>query len=236
MRIAGVLVVMLLLCQGTLANERPSLIAVTSPEDHAVDGGAWRSTLERTDQPWACSAGGERLTCVEHTMLVDNQSPNTLECYAEFVYSPAHGDPVVDRNVPALVLPRSSREIRGRVTLSDTRAAVSRLDCRARAPYVRIQKTADCKYEMFGKELETYYPPAAAQQAIEGPVVVSFLLPDRNGEAQDVTVAESSLSQFLDAAAVRFISDQRFKNSCAGMRYDLRMRFELRDRYLGLAH
>jgi TonB family protein len=75
---------------------------------------------------------------------------------------------------------------------------------------------------------------AAARQGFEGPVVVSFLLPKANGEAQEVRVMESSLSALLDTAALRFISDQRFKNSCPGTRYDLRMRFELRDRYLSL--
>jgi TonB family protein len=112
---------------------------------------------------------------------------------------------------------------------------MSRLDCRPRAPYVRIKKSAGCSYEMFGKAFESYYPAAALQQTIEGPVVVSFLLAEGNGKATELHVAESSLSPLLDTAAVRFISDQRFKNSCPGTRYDLRMRFELRDRYLGLA-
>lgn len=216
------------------AAERPSLVQVSVSEDHTVPGGAWRSIVKRTGEPWACGPKEKAQRCVEHSLVVDNLSPRTLECSADFVYTPAQGATITDAQVPGLVLPNTSREIRGRVTVSDTKAEVARLDCRERAPYQRVPKTAGCKYEMFGKLFETYYPEAAVRQALEGPVVVSFLLDEGNGPAKDVKVGESSLVPLLDQAALRFIAEQRFTTGCPGTRFDLRMRFELRDRYLDL--
>jgi outer membrane biosynthesis protein TonB len=45
-------------------------------------------------------------------------------------------------------------------------------------------------------------------------------------------IADSSQLPILDNAAKRIINDLRFKTSCPGTRFDLRMRFTLRDRYL----
>jgi TonB family protein len=216
------------------AAERPSLVTVSVSEDHAVQGGRWRSTLKRTAEPWACGTKKQERICVEHSVVIENRSPRTLECFANFVYTPALGGAITDRHVPGLVLPNAAREIRGRVTVSDTKVELAHLYCVERAPYARVRKSADCKYEMFGKAFETYYPEAAVRQTLEGPVVVSFLLPKRNGAATEVQVAESSLVPLLDTAALRFVTDQRFTTSCPGTRFDMRMRFELRDRFLGL--
>jgi hypothetical protein len=53
----------------------------------------------------------------------------------------------------------------------------------------------------------------------------------RNGRASEVAVADSSLVYALDEAAKRFVKDQRFTTNCPGTRFDVRMRFRLRDRY-----
>ena len=214
------------------AGERPALVTVSASEVHAIDGGSWSSLLKRTAEPWTCGAANAGTRCVEHSVVVDNQSPQTLECAAAFDSQAGDAAKVAGQDVPALVLPRSVREIHGPIATTDTKIELSRLDCHARAPYQRIKVDGNCKYEMFGSAFEAYYPAAAVSQALEGPVVVAFQLDKRYGPARDIAVAESSLVYSLDEAAKRFVKDQKFKTNCPGTRFDVRMRFTLRDRYL----
>jgi len=232
MRFTSWCVPLLLLAAVSHGHERPALITVSTSEDHAVDGGRWYSVLKRTGNPWACGTKQEAAQCVEHALVVDNQSPQTLECVAGFSYETADGTRVNDADMPALVLPRTRHEIRGRITGAATKITVDRLECRARPPYQRLKPPEGCKYEMSGNPLENYYPPAAVRLALEGPVTVSFLLTKRSGPPSEITVADSSLVPMLDEAAKRFISEQRFSTGCAGTRFDVRVRFTLRDRYL----
>ncbi|HTU67259.1 MAG TPA: TonB family protein [Steroidobacteraceae bacterium] len=225
----------LLLVTAAAAFERPTLITVSTSEDHAIEGGSWRSILKRTAQPWNCGSKAEAATCVEHALVVDNQSPQSLACYAEFAYQTPDGVRVIDPETPALILPRSSHEIRGRITAEGTTLEVTHLDCAPRAPYKRLAVDPQCKYDMHGNPLEDYYPAAAMRLALEGPVTVSFVLPRKRGAATEVAVADSSLVPMLDTAAKRFIADQMFTTKCPGTRYDIRMRFRMRDRYTEFA-
>jgi TonB family protein len=225
---------LLLFAVASHASDRPALLTVSASESHAVDGGSWNSLLKRTADPWACGTGKDARQCVEHSVVVDNQSPQTLECIAAFS-SQAGGAPALDGpDVPALVLPRTSHEIRGPIATTDTKVELSHLDCRARPPYRRLKVAPECKYQMFGQPFEEYYPATAVSQALEGPVVVAFLLPERNGRASEIAVVDSSLVLSLDEAAKRFVTEQRFSTNCPGTRYDVRMRFTLRDRYVGM--
>jgi TonB family protein len=130
---------------------------------------------------------------------------------------------------PSLVLPRTSPELNATITDDQTEAEITSLECLARAPYQRVAKVSGCKYDMMGKPFETYYPPEARLKSQQGPVIVSFLLGQRLGPAQEVTVAESSLVPLLDDAALRFIRDQDFRTNCPGQRFDVLMRFKLRE-------
>lgn len=215
------------------AHERPPLVTVSVSEDHAVDGGKWNSLRKRTADPWSCGDGPAPRRCVEHSVVIDNQSPQTLECFAAFASQAGTAPELTGADTPALVLPRTTHEIHGPIATTETRVELSRLDCRARPPYRRIAVARDCKYQMFGKPFAEYYPAAAVSQALEGPVVVAFLLPERSGHASEVTVADSSLVYSLDEAAKRFVNEQRFTTNCPGTRFDMRMRFTLRDRYVG---
>jgi TonB family protein len=226
------LLVMMLTALAAAAGERPALATVSMSESHAVDGGSWTSLLKRTAEPWTCGAANAGTKCVEHGVVVDNQSPQTLECTAAFDSQAGDAPKVSGQDVPALVLPRSAREIHGPIATTHTKIELARLDCRARPPYQRIKVDGNCKYEMFGSAFEEYYPAAAVNQALEGPVVVAFQLTARYGPATDISVAESSLVVSLDEAAKRFVKDQKFKTNCPGTRFDVRMRFTLRDRYL----
>jgi TonB family protein len=223
---------LLVLVAAAYAYERPALVTVSVSEDHAVDGGSWRSLLKRTGTPWTCGTKGEPMQCVEHAVVIDNQSPQALECMAGFAYVTPDGTRVSDPDLPALILPRTSHEMRGRITAAATQIDVSRLECRARPPYKRIKAPEGCKYEMYGNPFEEYYPASAVRLALEGPVTVSFLLTGRNGPASEIEVVDSSQVPMLDAAAKRFITEQRFRTACPGTRFDVRMRFTLRDRYL----
>jgi TonB family protein len=213
------------------ARERPTLLTVATSEDHAVEGGSWNSLLKRTAEPWACGVRAAQ-RCVENTVIIDNQSPQTLECTAAFATRAGTTPSLDGADQPALVLPRTLHEIRGPIVTAETTVELSHLECRARPPYQRLKIAAGCRYEMFGEPFESYYPAAAVTQALEGPVVVAFTLPERRGRATDVAVADSSLVYALDEAAKRFVKEQRFTTNCAGTRFDVRMRFTLRDRYL----
>jgi TonB family protein len=209
--------------------ERPPLVTVSASEAHAVEGGSWTSLLKRTADAWACGDDAAS-RCVENSVVIDNQSPQTLECSAGF----SQGDsPDGGSDLPALVLPRSAHEIHGPIANADAKVGLSHLECRARPPYQRLAKAAGCKYEMFGEPFEKYYPDAAVSQALEGPVMVAFTLTGKRGHASDVAVVDSSLVYSLDEAAKRFVNDQLFTTNCPGSRFDVRMRFTLRDRYLG---
>ena len=72
----------LLLAVAARAHDRPALVTVSVSEDHAVDGGKWYSMLKRTGTPWTCSNKQEELQCVEHSLVVDNQSPQTVREWA----------------------------------------------------------------------------------------------------------------------------------------------------------
>ena len=217
---------------GAQASERPALVTVSASEDHAVDGGSWNSLLKRTATPWACGGGKDAKQCVEHTVVIDNQSPQTLECTGSFSSQGGGGPSLDGADIPALVLPRTRHEIRGPIATTETKVELSHLDCHARPPYRRLKVADGCKYQMFGQPFEEYYPAAAVSQALEGPVVVAFLLPERNGRASEIAVVDSSLVYSLDQAAKRFVTEQRFSTNCPGTRFDVRMRFTLRDRYL----
>jgi len=210
------------------AHDRPALVTVSTSEAHAVEGGSWTALVKRTANPWPC---GDRAAsrCVENSVVIDNQSPQTLECSAGFNQA---ADTPLGTELPALVLPRSVHEVHGPIATADTQVELAHLECRARPPYKRLAIGAGCKYEMFGEPFETYYPSAAVSQGLEGPVVVAFSLAERRGHAADIAVADSSLVYSLDEAAKRFIKEQLFTTNCPGTRFDVRMRFTLRDRYL----
>jgi TonB family protein len=225
---------LLLFVVGSQSAERPPLLTVSVSEDHAIEGGKWNSRVLRTADPWTCGTGQDERRCVEHSVIVDNPSTQSLECTAAFSSQSGSTPALNGPDVPALVLPRTSHEIRGPIATTDTKVELAHLDCRARPPYRRLKVAPECKYQMFGRPFEEYYPAVAVSQALEGPVVVAFLLPDRNGRASEIAVVDSSLVYSLDEAAKRFVSEQRFSTDCPGTRFDVRMRFTLRDRYVGL--
>src|SRR5437868_6911412 len=224
MQSARWLVPLVLLAVVAHAYERPTLVTESVSDDHAVDGGAWNSLLKRTASPWPCGTAKAPAQCVEHSVVIDNQSPQTLECTAAFVSQAGVTPALNGPDVPALVLPHTTHEIRGPIVTTEAKIGLSHLDCHARPPYRRLKVDATCKYEMFGEPFESYYPAAAVTQALEGPVVVAFQLPKKSGRADDVAVAESSLVYSLDEAAKRFVKAQRFTTNCPGTRFDMRMR------------
>lgn len=130
---------------------------------------------------------------------------------------------------PSLVLPHTSPELNSTITDDAAQAEITSLQCLARAPYQRLAKVAGCRYDMMGKPFASYYPAEAKLKSQQGPVIVAFLLPQRLGPAQEVSVVEGSLAPLLDAAALRFIRDQDFRTNCPGQRFDVLMRFKLRD-------
>lgn len=211
------------------AAKSQALSDVSVSPAHATASGSWHYVLRRSSQAWSCGEGGASRMCLEHVVALTNQSRETLECKVRVNFLREDGSVASTFEGPMLVLPRTSPEIHAAITDDKTRADIAALDCWARAPYQRIAKTAGCSYDMMGKPFETYYPAEAKQKSLHGPVIVAFLLDQRLGAAKEVTVVESSQVPMLDAAALKFIRDQDFRTNCPGTRFDVLMRFKLRD-------
>ena len=211
------------------AAKSQALSDVITSQPHSTASGSWHYVLRRSPQPWSCGTTGAPRMCLEHVVALSNQSKEALECKLRLNFVRADGSVASTFEGPMMVLPRTSPEIHAAITDDQTRADIAALDCWARAAYQRLAKTPGCRYDMMGKPFETYYPAEAKQKSLHGPVIVAFLLDQREGPAREVAVAESSQVPMLDAAALRFIRDQEFRTSCPGTRFDVLMRFKLRD-------
>lgn len=211
------------------ARELPALIDEKVSEVHDMASGKWSYVQRRSAQPWSCSDTQAGPLCTEHVVVIANESPQTLECNLHIEFKRADGGLESTFDGPALVLPRTRPEVHSLTTEAGTQAEVKRLSCHERAPYKRVKKVEGCKYEMMGKPFETYYPAEARRLGQQGPVIVSFLLDRREGAAKEIVVAEGSLVPALDAAARQFIRDQTFLTNCPDTRFDVLMRFKLRN-------
>ena len=210
---------------GFAAAESAPLTDVVVSEETATPSGAWQYKLSRSANAWPCNGG----SCVEQVVTVLNHSHQTLECRLRVDYKGVDGMIVRSFDGPAVVLPNTTPVVHSLTTDSTLTAEIASVFCTARAPYQRIAKPANCKYDMFGEPFERYYPPDAMERSLQGPVIVSFELRSANGAAKDLVIAQSSLVPVLDDAARRFISDQMFSTNCPGQRFDILMRFKLRD-------
>lgn len=218
-----------LVCIPVVARELPGLTDVLVSEARVTDSGQWNYVLRGSAHPWACNDTPSSPMCTEHVVVLANESPQTLECSLHVDFKRADAGIETSFDGPALVLPRTKPEVHSLVTDAGTHADVTRVSCHARAPYKRVPKVEGCKYEMLGKPFETYYPPEARRLALQGPVIVSFFLDRREGAAKEIQVPESSLVPSLDEAARKFIRDQLFLTNCPDSRFDVLMRFKLRD-------
>jgi TonB family protein len=221
---------LLLLGSGAVnAAKSQAMRDMSTSQPQTTASGSWNYVLRRSSQAWVCTDTRGSGMCVEHVVAVSNQSNETLECKLRVNLVREDGSVASTFEGPMLVLPRTSPEVHAAISDDKTHAEIIALDCRARASYQRVAKTAGCHYDMMGKPFETYYPAEAKQKSLHGPVIVAFLLDQRRGTAKEVTVAESSQVPMLDAAALRFIRDQELRTNCAGTRFDVLMRFKLRD-------
>ena len=216
---------MCLALQGVAAAEPAPLTDVVVSEENATPSGAWQYKLSRSATAWPCNGG----SCVEQVVTVLNHSHQTLECRLRVDYKGADGKLARSFDGPAVVLPNTSPVVHSLTTDSTLSAEIGSVFCTARAPYQRIARPPNCKYDMFGAPFEHYYPPDALERSLQGPVIVSFVLRSANGAAKDLVIAQSSLVPVLDDAARRFIGDQMFSTNCPGQRFDILMRFKLRD-------
>jgi TonB family protein len=217
-------------CALATAAPWPNTIDVAVSEPRTTAGGSWNYTLRRSSRAWSCDetqASGK--LCLEHIVTVNNVSDDTLNCHVQVEFRRANGEPAGTFSSPVLVLPRTRPDVHTAVTDDQTQASITALDCQARAAYKRIARAPGCSFDMMGKPFETYYPPEARAQGLQGPVIVSFLLDRRLGPAKEVTLAQSSLLPVLDEAALKFVRDQDFRTACPGQRFDVLMRFKLRN-------
>lgn len=214
----------------------PTTRDVTVSESRAIASGSWNYALRRSSHAWSCD---EKQTsgklCLEHIVTVNNDSAETLVCQLRVDLKRADGTAAGNFVAPVLVLPRTRPDVHTAVTDDQTQASITSLDCVARAAYKRVARVPGCKYEMMGKPFETYYPAEAKLRSLQGPVIVSFQLHKRLGPARDVSIAESSLQPLLDDAALKFIRDQDFLTNCPDQRFDVLMRFKLRNEVVAQA-
>jgi len=230
---------LLLLCAGLTTRgwaETPPLTDQLVSPDHSTASGNWHYRVSRSATSFACDAASSSSLCVEQLISVINESKQTLECQLHVDYRNADGAVVNSFDAPVLVLPETSPVVHNLTTEPGLRAELRTLSCNAREPYHRAVRAKGCKYDMFGKPFETYYPPEAIRQSLQGPVIVSFMLNSPNGVAKDIKIAESSLVPSLDEAGRKFIADQMFSTNCPGNRFDIVMRFKLRDQVVAARH
>jgi TonB family protein len=225
---AGILLIASFCVAAELARAAAPLTDIRISDAQATASGQWNYKLSRSASAFACG----RDQCVEQVVTVVNKSAQTLECSVRIDYKRADGSVANSFDTPALVLPGSSPVVHGLTTSSALQAEVTRLSCTARDAFIRVAKRPECKYDMFGEPFENYYPSDAMQLSQQGPVIVAFTLKSPNGVAKDIKVVESSLIPSLDQSARKFIADQMFSTNCPGQRFDILMRFKLRDKVL----
>jgi hypothetical protein len=228
MNAANLLTALIALLAAPVFAQTASPTDVFVSPDQTTATGHWRYLLRSSKQPYNCHEAGANIRCVDHEVIVENETQETLECRFQVDYKAGDGTLVKSFDGPMLVFARTRPQVHAWITGPEIKPEVSWLSCRARAPYQRLAKVSGCNYQMLGKPFESYYPDAAKLKSLQGPVIVAFELTSRYGPAKDPTVVESSLAPLLDAAALRFIRDQDFRTNCPG-KYDVLMRFRLQD-------
>jgi TonB family protein len=208
------------------AYEPPDQEVAVSP-DRPTPSGTWRYRQFRGAYAVACGPVGAA-ECVTTTLRVDNASSDTLECKGQLTYDGTDGENRSSVTALAVVLPKQHWAIvkdRAKPAISVISAAA---ECTVRAKRVRLDTPQECKFHVLhAPKLEEFYPPAAQRLGEQGPVDVAFKLESAQGQASDMRVVGSSLSERLDKAAIEYIASATFSTPCPSTRYEIRVSFQL---------
>ena len=110
----------------------------------------------------------------------------------------------------------------------DTAVASQDVQCKVREKSPPANIPDGCAFQLVRTvNLADYYPPASRRLADEGPVVVQFTLPQKEGSPVSPQALESSLFDRLDAAAVRAVGDMVMSTNCPGTTFRMLVDFKL---------
>jgi len=199
-----------------------------SPES-PTPRGTWRYRQLRLDTPAICRAN-EPKDCITNVLLVENHSADTLECAARIIYDGVNNENLSSMTSVRVVLPKETRDVMRDHAKPDVAVTAAVVECKARAAQPLLNVPKECRFQVVdAAQLEAFYPEASRRIAEDGPVDLEFTLEQPQGHATAISVFGSSLSERLDAAAVKYLESVTFSSPCPGTRYQLRVRFKLQE-------
>jgi TonB family protein len=214
--------------------ERPIAVdsgAGDSPfsEPNVLASGTWRYRVAVLYQHQLCRKGGKP-ECARKGVEIDNSSGSTLECDATLELDGVDVDGQSHLQRRGVVPPhRRGPVLQVSLPPATTVKSVT-AQCVARAPLPRLDTPAQCQAQIVKTiNLEDYYPATSRRILEEGPVALQYTLTNSEGSPTDIRVVGSSLSDRLDAAAVKALSDMGMKTNCPGQPLRLRLMFKLLD-------
>lgn len=192
-----------------------------------IPGGSWMYVLLRDDRPRRCSGQGAE-ECFYRTVMVRNDSDETLECKGEITYSGTDSKGQKTTTSQLLVAGRGSFLLVDSLAKLGTDAETFDATCTPRAKLPALDTPANCKYQVVKPiSIADYYPEASQDAGEEGPVIVEFTLSGKAARPTDVRAVASSMFPRLDAAAVKAVGDMEMSSSCGKARFRLKLSFQL---------
>jgi TonB family protein len=161
---------------------------------------------------------------------VENASGWTLECDTTLDLDGVDADGQSQLRRRGVVLPHQKRAMLQALLPPATTVKSVNAQCAARALLPPVETPAECRVQIVRTvNLRDYYPAASQRLIEEGPVALQYTLASAEASPTDIRVVGSSLSERLDAAAVRALGDMGMTTSCPGRQFRLQVVFKLRD-------
>ncbi len=196
-------------------------------EPKTLPTGSWRYRIVRGGTPEPCRYRGKP-ECVASSIEVDNSSRETLECQSSFALDGVSNEGLSHAEMRGVLLARTRRVMLKTLLPTQTVVKSGVSECTPRAPLPPLPVPKECALQIVRTvNLTDYYPPTARRLSEEGPVAMQFTLKSGEGSPTDITVIGSSLSDRLDAAAVKALGDMVLKTACPERSFRLQLVFKL---------
>jgi TonB family protein len=194
----------------------------TQPVVARVATGEWSYFLRRGGQLVPCD-GRARAECEMSQLIIRNDSEESLHCDVGLSYPQQ-----LEISGRAAVRPRSERVALREAGRPEEPPSEFRVECTGVPAVPELTRPDECNFKITKPVvLGEYYPEGSGRLHREGQAMVEFTLESGEGNATSVEVAESSLYDDLDAAAVEAIRDMTFSADCSGHRHRLQINFVL---------
>jgi TonB family protein len=245
----AVLTLLILLASSPSSGQDLAAHEVAVSPDIAVPHGTWHyRQLEEVEPPLqdssASLSSGPRHLCTgtllpcpvatrkglkTHLLQVANASQDTLECTARMSYDGLDVEHIASKEVRRVIEPGETQVVLNDAAAADVPLHSAEVECTARAPLPPLSIPPQCGFQFLeAPPLDQFYPAASQRLGEEGPVTLSFALDQAQGHATDIQVIGSSLSERLDAGAVKYLGSVTFNTPCSGTHYRIKLKFQLR--------